>query len=321
MGLAVHPSTGSCIGLSATITVSPHLERIRRGNQGKESKWFGVFSAIGLAYRSYKAFRFSSKYPECPHRVLNRVVTHGQEEFGGFELCETTEAAPQLLGEVKLLVSCAWNTLKGNSVRYEFGYRWFHQTLYDSRFRSSYLEILEIAPVQFIGSTFLEECLRADPEGKSNSFDLFPGPTEDRSIPIEESEDYEDDVTVVSEGEVSQPEAGHVPIESGLSTDEASGMSERLMACILSPLMQKVDCISGLTEETISIDGDELSILFDTVVQQLGDMDNTDPRVKAQVKGLWCYTEGAMSQLAYKYGYVFPDLTFAEDWKRTTRMW
>lgn len=311
MGLCVHPSTGALIGLSTTITVSEHLERIRRSNQGNESRWFACFSAFGLAYRNYKTHLFAAKYPECPHRVLNRVVVHQQEEFGGFELCETTSAAPQLLGEVKLLVSCAWNSVFSNSVRYEFGYRWYHQTLYNQQFRASYMELLGITPVLHIGSSFAEECLKANPEGKSNKFDLDPGPIEDRSLPVPVASDSESDTLVSQDEGFSTFELEQLQILSGAPNEDDGKFEEDAVLCsILRPIVDRVDYESGPSDKTNDFDDDELSLFFEMLLQQLGDMGNRDPRVRKQIKGLWCYDHGCMAQLAYKFGYVFPELTF-----------
>jgi len=322
MGLFVHPSTGALIGLSSTITVSEHLEKIRRSNQGNESRWFACFSAFGLAYRNYKTHLFAAKYPDCPHRVLNRVVVHQQEEFGGFELCETTSAAPQLLGEVKLLVSCAWNSVFTNSVRYEFGYRWYHQTLYNQQYRATYMELLGITPVLHIGSSFAEECLKANPEGKPNSFDLNPGTPEDRSLPIPETAGSESETLVLEDDRFTPFELEQLQILSGSPT-ENDGLFEEdvVLAAILSPIVEQVDYVPGPPGKINDFDDNKLSLCFDLIIQQLGNMENRDPRVRQQVKGLWAYDHGSMSQMAYKYGYTFPELTFLDDLRAIAPSW
>lgn len=159
MVLATNPSTGSLIGLSRSVSRLPVLEAIRKSNSGNDSKWLAAVSAFGIAYRAFNAYRFHKKYPECPARVLARLVSHGMEDYGRFLIEDTTKTAFTLLSEVRLLLTCGCYTLLGNSVRYEFGYRWFHQTSFSDDFKSNYLDLLSVSPVLSAGSTLQQHAL------------------------------------------------------------------------------------------------------------------------------------------------------------------
>jgi hypothetical protein len=142
------PMTGPRLSLSS----DPRLERIRKSDQGNDGKWFAIFSFIGLAYRVFKVYRFGVKHPTCPTRVIRRLITHGFEFQGNFEFRDETRAIKEVLDEVKLFVICAWMMLRGNSVRYEVGFRWYHQTHFDEEFVSETLSAIETTPVLLFGS-------------------------------------------------------------------------------------------------------------------------------------------------------------------------
>lgn len=152
MVLATHPSTGMVIGLSLSLSSHPGLESIRVRKDGEQSRLFSAFSCLLLAYKVFKISRFSKKYEECPTRVLSRAAVHGMEELGSFEFSGTTKPFIQLFNEAKLLACCSWSIFRGNSVRYEIGFRWYHQTNYDQSFKDNFCEIVETTPVLAFGS-------------------------------------------------------------------------------------------------------------------------------------------------------------------------
>jgi hypothetical protein len=157
-GLAKNPSTGSFLGLSRELHHGDAIDKIRKIDTEPTSKWFAVATGIGLAYRLVKVYQFSSKYPECPGRVISGMVMRGMEDYGSYNLGVATKAATAILEEARLLVTCSFFCFIGNSVRHEFGYRWFHQTRYDMEFKTSYLDLLGISPVLSVGSNFHKIC-------------------------------------------------------------------------------------------------------------------------------------------------------------------
>jgi len=162
MPLQRHASTGLVLGLGLSLGHRGNLERIRLGKEGNESKWFSIFASLAMAYKSYKIHQFSVKYPECPQRVLARLVTHGQEELGEFCFVDGPNSALQLLDECRLLVTCAYHVFRGNSVRYEFGLRWYYQTAYSAVFRDNFVSVLGITPVTSVGVNGFSKLLLED---------------------------------------------------------------------------------------------------------------------------------------------------------------
>lgn len=184
MPLVVNPSTGGVLGLRLSLCPDKVLEDIRLGDGGKEGKWFSIFSAIVLSYKNFKIYQFHVKHPDCPARVLAKLVTHGAEELGGYEISDITKAATELLGECRLLVTCAYHVFKGNSVRYEFGFRWYHQTNYTKEFADNFLAVLEVSPVLLTGSRFSEVISKDVAVESEDVFEVTPVIEEARS-PLE----------------------------------------------------------------------------------------------------------------------------------------
>jgi hypothetical protein len=172
MVLSTSPGTGEVLGLRLSLSTHPGLEKIRLSKDGNQSKWFSVFSSVMMSYKVFKIYRFSKQYEDCPTRVLSKLAVSSMEDYGSFEFVGKTKPHLQLFDEARLLACCAWSVVRGNSVRYEFGFRWFHQTNFDFKFRSSFLEVLEVSPVTAFGSDF-------------------------HSLPVEDSSESFDDATFV----------------------------------------------------------------------------------------------------------------------------
>jgi len=164
-GLAKNPSTGAFIGLSKIAHHSASLENVRTSSNSECSKWFAIATGVGLAYRQLKVYQFAAKYSDCPSHVLEALVVRGMEEYGTYKLGVITDAATALFEEARLFVTCSFRCFMGNSVRYEFGYRWFYQTRYSLSFKESYLDLIGVSPVLLVGSSFQEECLQAQKDG------------------------------------------------------------------------------------------------------------------------------------------------------------
>jgi hypothetical protein len=80
------------------------------------------------------------------------------EEFGSFEMNGSVSSSAECFrSELNLLLTCAFWSIFGNSVHYEFGYRWFNQTQYSDKFKREYLEFLDVQPFPVSAQEFMRE--------------------------------------------------------------------------------------------------------------------------------------------------------------------
>jgi len=151
---------GVPIGLSRVISCSDELELIRK-KPPEGSRWIPALAAFGLSFRHFRALRSALKCKNLSTEDLEKQVIRGMECFGGFKVDKSLTAVLGFFHEMKLLFSCGYWILSGNSVRYEFGYRWFYQTQYDEDFKREMLEFLDVSVVPSNPQEFASEALLA----------------------------------------------------------------------------------------------------------------------------------------------------------------
>jgi hypothetical protein len=153
---------GEPIGLRPILSTDPRLESVRK--KSSVGRWIAAASAFGLAYRHFRAYRLAISCENTDRTELMRKVNKNMESFGLFEGDSLLDTPFCFLHEMKLLATCGYNTLFHNSIEYEFGYRWFHQTQYNSDFKQEYLSFLDVEPVAGSVENFRNDCLNLDIE-------------------------------------------------------------------------------------------------------------------------------------------------------------
>jgi len=148
------------------------LETVRK--EKSVYRFFAIAACVGLGFRSLKTARFSEKYPDCPTRCVEKIVSHGLPEQCAFEV-GTLPPVKALLNETALLFSCARHMLFGNSVRYEVGFRWCNQTRFNRFVQDEMCHMLSIDRVEVGGETaFQELVLNNQPENGASADEEDP---------------------------------------------------------------------------------------------------------------------------------------------------
>jgi len=141
-----------CDVYSRQLSDHPTLEALRI-KKYHDSPWLAVFASIGIAYRHYRSWLFSQRHPTVDFETISKSAVSGMEEFGSFGDERGKDASPVwFLFEARLLLSCAKWIILGNSVHYEIGFRWYNFTSYGPKFKESYLNFLDVEPVDIQAS-------------------------------------------------------------------------------------------------------------------------------------------------------------------------
>jgi len=146
------------LGFKKILTDRPEIEKART-TKNVTAIWIAVLSAIGIAFRHYRMYRYCFSHPENTDRAaLSKRVNRGMEEFGEFIVSSLYQPAVGFYLEARLLLVCATYVCLGNSIEYEFGYRWYHQTQYDMTFKKEYLEFLGVSFIPATVQQFHDDC-------------------------------------------------------------------------------------------------------------------------------------------------------------------
>jgi hypothetical protein len=225
----VKTTFGALVGLQPILADSKILESVRV--EPSPTKFYAIGLSIALGIRSFITYR-TAKGGCCDNRELDKKICKNLDQFGGYE-SGNSPPLEVFLEEARLSISVGYYILRGHSVRYEFGYRWYWQTRFNSEFKNFVCEFLEITPILSGGRNGfcnrLKDVAVCDPEcapvGKELSYDIHGLPDEFVPSPqVNELRSMFGDVLDVPPDIQSELASGFLAIIDGLSTADSEGV-------------------------------------------------------------------------------------------------